>query len=230
LIPFDWPPAFLIGYLARAMHHAAPFLPLRCAESQWPLTRNIRIGIFASNTSYAFAWVSSVKLTGRCFRSFGIDGHQFAMFMRKWLHFMRRDEFLPPSIRRFSGLRCALKFYVQRYLFSIESLFALGLFNSAVVALVSHKIMMIWLHRPLPAWGLLLTGPCLFVFDLITLMMLHWGLTSTKAAYKSVSGIIAVMIMLCSATFASLYIEGNAELNWERSVEVIFHYRANHRS
>lgn len=80
--------------------------------------------------------------------------------------------------------------------------------------------MIIRLHRPLSALGLVTAGPCLFVFDLITLMIIHRGLASMKMAHKGLAGVAAILIMICSAAFASLYIEGNAELNWTRSAEV----------
>lgn len=109
---------------------------------------------------------------------------------------------------------------IQLYLHSIDNSWALGLFNSAAVALISHKILIIDLHGPLSKWGLLVAGPCLFVFDLLTLMILHSGFTSAIAILKGVAVLAAALIMVCSATFASLYLEGNAELNWSRSVGV----------
>jgi hypothetical protein len=110
--------------------------------------------------------------------------------------------------------------YVQCYLHSLESVWAVWVFNAAAAALISHKVMMIWLHGPLSGLLLLVLGPCLFVFDLLTLMVLHWGLASTKSVLRGLASVGAVLIMVCSATFASLYLEGSAELNWSRSVEV----------
>jgi hypothetical protein len=130
--------------------------------------------------------------------------------------------FLVPS-RRFSRvihIKRLMLGFVLHYLHSLDNLFALGLFNSAVAALISHKIMIIRLHSPLPILGLIITGPCLFVFDFITLMIIHKGLASSKRLCNILAGLGSVFIILCSATFASLYIEGNVELNWARSVEV----------
>jgi hypothetical protein len=109
--------------------------------------------------------------------------------------------------------------YFQSYFFSLNIL-AFGLFNSTVVALISHKLMIIDLHQPLSGWGLCFAGPCLFVFDLMTAMVLHLGLASSSVALKGLAGIGCTLILLLGATFASLYFEGNAELNWSRSVGV----------
>jgi hypothetical protein len=112
--------------------------------------------------------------------------------------------------------------HVQSYLHSLDSIFALGLFTAAAAALISHKIMIIRLHGPLSTLGLIFCGPFLFVFDLITLILLHRAFASKKTAWQIFAGITAISIMSCSAAFASLYIEGNAEINWGRSVEVSF--------
>ena len=111
---------------------------------------------------------------------------------------------------------------LRDYLHSLDNLLALGLFNSAAAALIGHKLMIIQLHRPLSTLGLVVAGPCLFVFDLMTLVILHHGLSSKKLFLKGISGMVTLLIMICSATFASLYLEGNTELNWTRSVEVCF--------
>jgi hypothetical protein len=58
------------------------------------------------------------------------------------------------------------------------------------------------------------------VFDLMTAMVLHLGLASSSVALKGLAGIGCTLILLLGATFASLYFEGNAELNWSRSVGV----------
>jgi hypothetical protein len=125
----------------------------------------------------------------------------------------------PPLGKLSHTLRCILS-YVQSYFFSINNVLAFGLFNSAVVALISHKLMIIDLHQPLSAWGLCFAGPCLFVFDLMTAMVLHSGLASSSVALRGLAGIGCTLILLLGATFASLYLEGNAELNWSRSVGV----------
>lgn len=131
------------------------------------------------------------------------------------------DGFHPP--RRYSSFGRFWKLifnHLHRYIHSLDSLLALGLFNSTVAALITHKLMIIRLHSPLSTLGLLVTWPCLFVFDLMTLVILHHGFSSTKLLLKGISGIVSLLIMVCSAVFASLYLEGNAELNWTRSVGV----------
>jgi len=112
---------------------------------------------------------------------------------------------------------------IHSYLHSFDSVFALGLFTSTIAALVSHKIMVILLHQPLSASGLILTAPCLFVFDLITLLLLYQGMISKFTIFRLSSCLVSLLFMICSAAFASMYVQGNVELNWARSVEVFHH-------
>jgi len=109
---------------------------------------------------------------------------------------------------------------IQVYLNSIDNLFYLWLFNSTAAALISHKIMFIRLHSPLPVFGVIMLSPCLFLFDFINLLVLHSGLSSPKFVWNVLSGIVGVVLIICSCAFASLFINGNAELNWSRSVQV----------
>jgi hypothetical protein len=69
--------------------------------------------------------------------------------------------------------------------------------------------------------GLLAAGPFLFVFDLITLLFLHQGLSSTIRSIRMFSSFVALFIMSCSATFVSYYQQANAEVQWGRAVEVL---------
>lgn len=110
---------------------------------------------------------------------------------------------------------------IQRYLSSLDSLVSLGLFSSVAVALIAHKIILISLHSPLSMWGLMLVWPCLFEFDLLTLLLFHWGLSSRKKLFKWGTSVAAIFLILLSSSFASLYIEANAEVKWERAVGVI---------
>ena len=64
-------------------------------------------------------------------------------------------------------------------------------------------------------------SPCLFLFDFINLVVLYSGLSSPKIVWNVLSGIVGVVLIICSCAFASLFINGNAELNWSRSVQVI---------
>jgi len=119
-----------------------------------------------------------------------------------------------------SGALDALVRSGQTYLFSLDSVPALGLFTAAAAALFSHKVVVILLHRPLSTCGLVLASPFLFTFDLTTLILLHRGLSSSKAAWRVLAGVTSILIAICSAAFASLYFQGNAELQWAQSVEV----------
>jgi hypothetical protein len=122
-------------------------------------------------------------------------------------------------IRRRSTSGRVLK-HLHTYLFSIKSLLALYLFNAATIALLTHKAANISLHGPLPTIQLILFGPFLFCFDFVTLLFLHRGLASRSPAIQAISGFVSIVIISCSATFVSLYLEANAEVNWGRSVEV----------
>jgi len=115
----------------------------------------------------------------------------------------------------------SLTFHIQSFLFCLDNPLAVGILASSIVALVAHKITIILLHGPLSTLSLILLGPYLFVFDLITLLLLHRGLASRQRAWQILAGFIGLIIISCSATFVSLYLEANAELNWGRSVEVI---------
>jgi hypothetical protein len=106
------------------------------------------------------------------------------------------------------------------YLLSLENPWILCLFNSAAVALFSHKFMKIDLHGPLPLCQLFFLLPALFAFDILTLAILHLGLNSSRVL-SILSAIGTIALVLLSSVFASLYLEGNTELNWSRSVEVL---------
>jgi hypothetical protein len=113
--------------------------------------------------------------------------------------------------------------YVQLYVHSIDNLFCLWLFNSTVAALISHKILFIRLHTPLSVFAVILLSPCLFLFDFINLVLLHCGFSSSKIVWNVLSGAVSAVLIICSSAFASLFINTNAELNWNRSVEVTSH-------
>src|SRR5579859_4620308 len=110
--------------------------------------------------------------------------------------------------------------HLHIYLFSIKSLVSFFLFNAATIALLTHKLATICLHGPLPTIQLIIFGPFLFCFDFVTLLFLHRGLASRSPAIQAISGFIEMVIISCSSTFVSLYLEANAEVNWSRSVEV----------
>ena len=110
--------------------------------------------------------------------------------------------------------------HVHSFLFSLDSLLALGILTASAIALFAHKVTIILLHGPLSTFGVIFFSPFLFVFDLITLIFLYRGLASPNRAWQILAGFLGLVITSCSATFVSLYIEANAEVNWGRSVEV----------
>ena len=118
-------------------------------------------------------------------------------------------------IRSLPRLPSLIVRYVRRYLYSLDP-WSMGLLNSVAAALIAYKVLAILLHRPLPVWGLITASPCLFIFDFMTILALHRGLSK----YKPIPWIICILLMVCSAAAASLYLEGSAELNWSRSVQV----------
>jgi uncharacterized BrkB/YihY/UPF0761 family membrane protein len=116
--------------------------------------------------------------------------------------------------------RKILSNYFTSLLLSFDSIIALGIWSASIVALFVHKSTIIQLHGPLPTLSLICFAPFLFVFDFITVLLLYRGLTSANKIWKIPTGFVGVVIMCCSATFLSLYLEANAEVNWGRSVEV----------
>ena len=110
---------------------------------------------------------------------------------------------------------------VQQYVHSLSNMSAIGFFTSAAFALISHKIIFIALQSPISISGVIFTSPCLFLFDMITLLILHAGFSSRKRIYQTTAYFCAIMIIILCSAFASLYITANAELQWERSFEVL---------
>jgi hypothetical protein len=110
--------------------------------------------------------------------------------------------------------------WIETFLFSHNSVIALVLFTASAFALVVHKVTLIRLHAPLPVLRLIITAPFLFAFDLLTLTLLHRAFASTKRGWQILAGFMSVIIISSSASFVSLYLETNAELNWGRTVEV----------
>jgi hypothetical protein len=125
---------------------------------------------------------------------------------------------ISPGFRR-KALR-GLFASIQAFLFSIDNSYALGIFTASAVALFAHKTAVILLHRPLPTITLIICAPFLFTFDFITLLLLHRGLRSPKQAWQILAGSVCLVIVSCSSSFVSLYLESNTELNWGRTVEV----------
>jgi len=108
-----------------------------------------------------------------------------------------------------------------KYLNSFDDAFSLGWFTSATAALVAHKALIIWLHRPLPTFKLLLLCPFLFAFDFASLLALHGAFSSRNRLLWAIALLTALLITLCSAGFASYYSTVNAEINWGRSIKVL---------
>jgi len=125
-----------------------------------------------------------------------------------------------PSWATFVYLASLVPFYFQTFFFSLQNTFALGLFAASSNALMAHKVTMILLHEPLRTISIILFSPFLFVFDIITLIILHRLLASKHRVVQIFAGILCVVIISCSATFVASYLETNAEVNWGRSLEV----------
>lgn len=109
---------------------------------------------------------------------------------------------------------------VWGYWFALDGV-ALGFFVAAAVALITHKCTLIALHGPLPVLGVVFFAPVIFILDLLTLLILHEGLSTTSSLpWRIASMVVSTVIVSCSATFVSLYLEAKAELDWERALEV----------
>jgi hypothetical protein len=99
---------------------------------------------------------------------------------------------------------------------------ASGFFVAAAVALITHKCTLITLHRPLPVIGVVCFAPLIFIFDILTLIVLHEGLSTTSSLpVRIASMVVSTLIASFSATFLSLYLEAKAELDWGRALEVM---------
>ena len=98
---------------------------------------------------------------------------------------------------------------------------SLGLFTSASVALISHKVILIRLHEPLSAWHLILASPFLFAFDFLNLVVLYLSFQSPHSSKRILATLFASFILLLSTASASFYMETNAELNWRRTATVL---------
>jgi len=117
--------------------------------------------------------------------------------------------------------RASILAYGETFVFSLDSAIAQGLFTACAVALLVHKYIVILLYAPRAIHEVILYGPFLFTFDLFTLVFLHRGLASGDRRWQIPAGLFCVVIILCSASFMSLYLETKTELNWGRSVEVL---------
>jgi hypothetical protein len=103
---------------------------------------------------------------------------------------------------------------------SLDDPLALGVFSTASVALLTHKALIIWIHRPLSIFRLLLLSPFLFAFDFVSLLALFAGFLSPNRLVRAIASLASIFVSLCSAGFASYYSTVNAELNWGRSIKV----------
>jgi hypothetical protein len=107
-----------------------------------------------------------------------------------------------------------------KYLNSLDGPLALGVFSTASVALITHKALIIWIHRPLSILKFLLLSPFLFAFDFVSLLALFAGFLSPNRLVRGIASLASLFVSLCSAGFASYYSTVNAELNWGRSIKV----------
>ena len=120
---------------------------------------------------------------------------------------------------RWALLRSTVSTRLKSLLFSLDSHAALGLFAASSVALLTHKLTVILLHRPLGR-QFIIYWPFLFGLDLAVLTFLHHALAVPKRAWRVFGTLLCLFIIFCSATFVSLFLEANTSTNWGRSVEV----------
>ena len=126
-----------------------------------------------------------------------------------------------PPIMSFRRTRGGVFSYIDTFLFSLNSVIAQGIFTACAIALMVHKITVMLLYAPFPIFQIILYGPFLFSFDFLTLVFLHRALASGNRGWQILAGLVCLVIISCSASFVSLYLEANAEINWGRSVEVV---------
>jgi hypothetical protein len=88
------------------------------------------------------------------------------------------------------------------------------------IALLTHKVVSIALHGPFAAWKVVLFGPFTFCFDVITVLILDYGLRSASRSILSFSVFVSLTIIVCSSTTFAVYQEANTEVQWGRSLEV----------
>lgn len=142
-----------------------------------------------------------------------------------FLPFNMKDkrDFLPSpvSFLRRSNPNSRLQRWLHNYINCLDTPLSLGVYTTAAVALITQKLFLISLHRPLPTVRLILLSPLLFASDFISLLFLCRGMTSITTSVKIVSFLIAISMTLCSTTFVSYYYVAYAEINWGRAVEVL---------
>lgn len=114
----------------------------------------------------------------------------------------------------------SMRVTMRSFLFSLDNIFVLGLFVATLNALIAHKCTVILLHGPLRRISVILFAPFLFVWDILTLLLLHRGLASKSRVLQVLAVFICFVVITCSATFITGYLEMNAELNWGRSLAV----------
>jgi hypothetical protein len=72
------------------------------------------------------------------------------------------------------------------------------------IALLTHKILIIYLHGPFSWSKIVFFGPFTFCFDFITLRFLHRGLGSALRIQRICAVFVSIVIVMCSATFVSV--------------------------
>jgi len=153
----------------------------------------------------------------------GIDGPAFKpdpnakifdMRPKAWHVFMILGNFL-------LAIRSKLHSSLLSKLLDFNGTHSLGLFTSASVALISHKVILIRLHEPLSAWRLILASPFLFIFDFLNLVVLYLSFQSPHLSKRILATLFACFILLLSTASASFYMETNAEMNWRRTATVL---------
>jgi len=119
------------------------------------------------------------------------------------------------------AIQLKLESSLRSKLLDFNGTHSLGLFTSASVALISHKVILIRLHEPLSAWHLVLASPFIFIFDFLNLLLLYLGFQSRHLSKRILAALFACFIVVLSTASASFYMEANAELNWRRTAVVL---------
>lgn len=104
----------------------------------------------------------------------------------------------------------------------LPGFFAVYSFVAIAVALIAHKCFILSIHGPYSRFEEVVFGPGTFCLDFLTLFLLYHVSGLTSRVWKVLAVFIGVLIIICSAVSASVYVETNAEVRWGRSLEVPF--------
>jgi len=103
---------------------------------------------------------------------------------------------------------------------SLQNSLSFGLFCTTSLALVAHKVTVIWLNKPFAIHQLLLASPFLFAFDISTTLFLRRGLISSSKVVRAIANGIALFLTIASAVSVSYSFTARARIDWRRTAEV----------